>query len=155
MWLVINYCSQYFLYNIGRQQFVNVPVFDVVSMPCTFQDDPFPLEMTQQANGFTFRESGSDAEKGFMCAAPQNASKPVAQWTISAGGCQWLLVKVPDYNATDALEEVMRKLDTTGIKAIASGTTPRLEGIYTLSGQRMNQPPKHGIFILNGKKLIR
>ena len=155
MWLVINYCNQYFLYNIGRQQFVNVPVFDVVSLPCTFQDEPFPLEMTLQANGFTFRESGSDAEKGFMCAAPQNPSKPVAQWTISAGGCQWLLVKVPDYNATDALEEAMRRLDATGIKAITSGTTPCLEGIYSLSGQRLNQAPKHGIFILNGKKVIR
>lgn len=164
MWLVINHDSQYYLYNIGRKQFARVPDFDVVSQPCTFQSDPFALEMTLQSGGFTFRESGSDAEKGFMCAAPQNASKPVAQWTISAGGCQWLLVKAPLYDATEDLAEAMEKIATTGIvlhpvvsdpSEYSSPRGGRKGTIYNLNGQRLKEIPAHGIFILNGRKIMR
>jgi hypothetical protein len=160
MWLVIHCGDAYYLYNVGRRQFVKVPVFNVTSQPCTFQSEPFALEMTRQAGGFTFREHGSEAEKGFMCAAPQNAGKPVAQWTIGAGGCQWLLVKVPDNDITEVLQEALEKIMATGDGMLppwiaSSGTSPRAGGIYSLSGQRLNRAPQHGVFIQNGKKRIR
>ncbi len=156
MWLVIHYSSQYYLYNVGRRQFVKVPAFDVVSQPCSFQDEPFALEMTQQSGGFTFRESGSTADRSFMCAAPQNSAKPVAQWTIDGDGCQWMLVKVPGYNATGALADAMERILATGISSLESQEGVEYpNGIYTLSGQRLNQAPKHGIFIKDGKKVIR
>lgn len=155
MWLVINCDNLYYLYNVGRKQFVRIPVFNVVSQPCTFQDEPFALEMTQQADGFTFRESGSSAEKAFMCAAPQNAAKPVAQWTINDAGSHWMLIRVPDYYAEEALAEAMVPIMATGIAAVTSETQPRAESIYTLSGQRIRQAPSHGIYILNGRKVIR
>ena len=156
MWLVIHYSSQYYLYNVGRRQFVKVPAFDVVSQPCSFQDEPFALEMTQQSGGFTFRESGSSADRSYMCAAPQNAAKPVAQWTIDDSGCQWMLVKVPGCNATEVLADAMESIIATGISSLESQEGVEYpNGIYTLSGQRLNQAPKHGIFIKDGKKVIR
>ena len=38
---------------------------------------------------------------------------------------------------------------------VRSGTSPRAGGIYSLSGQRLNHAPQHGVFIQNGKKRIR
>ena len=155
MWLVIQYSSQYYLYNVGRRQFVKVPVFDVVSQPCTFQDEPFALEMTQQSGGFTFRESGSSAERGFMCAAPQNAAKPVAQWTIDDSGCQWMLVKVPGCNATGVLADAMESIIATGITSLnGQENAGYREGIYTLSGMKVNGQPSKGLYIVNGKKVV-
>lgn len=91
-----------------------------------------------------------------MCAAPQNSAKPVAQWTIDDDGCQWMLVKVPGYNATGALADAMERILATGISSLESQEGVEYpNGIYTLSGQRLNQAPKHGIFIKDGKKVIR
>ena len=155
MWLLIEHAGQHLLYNIGRKQFLCIPAFDVVSQPCTFQDEPFGLEVAQQANGFSFRRQGSQDEKGFMCAAPQNAAKPVAQWTVTDSGGQWQLVKVPGYDATSALAEAMEKIITVGVNPITPIVPQRTEGIYTLSGQRLNRAPQHGIFIHNGRKVMR
>ncbi|MBR3514689.1 MAG: hypothetical protein IKO12_09790 [Bacteroidaceae bacterium] len=155
MWLLIEHAGQHLLYNIGRKQFLCIPAFDVVSQPCTFQDEPFGLEVAQQANGFSFRRQGSQDEKGFMCAAPQNAAKPVAQWTVTDSGCQWQLVKVPGYDTNSALAEAMEKIITVGVNPITPIVPRRTEGIYTLSGQRLNRAPQHGIFIHNGKKVMR
>ena len=147
--------SSGYLYNVGRRQFVKVPVFDVVSQPCTFQDEPFALEMTQQSGGFTFRESGSSAERGFMCAAPQNAAKPVAQWTIDDSGCQWMLVKVPGCNATGVLADAMESIIATGITSLnGQENAGYREGIYTLSGMKVNGQPSKGLYIVNGKKVV-
>ena len=155
MWLVIEHSGLHYLYNIGRKQFVRVPDFDVVSIPCTFQNEPFALDVTEQSGCFTFRESGSDAEKGFMCAAPQNASKPVAQWTAYAVGCQWQLVKVPYYDITEVLDEAMEKIVPTGLFSVTSDKSSHIAGgIYTLSGQRLSRLPKHGLVIQNNKKLM-
>lgn len=155
MWLVIEHSGVHYLYNVGRKQFVRVPDFDVVSIPCTFQDEPFALDVTEQSGCFTFRESGSDAEKGFMCAAPQNASKPVAQWTADAVGCQWQLVKVPYYDVTEVVDEAMEKIVPTGLISVTSDKSSHIAGgIYTLSGQRLSRLPKHGLVIQNNKKLM-
>lgn len=155
MWLVINNDGTYYLYNVGRRQFVKIPDFNVTSQPCTFQNEPFALEVTRQANGFTFRESGSDAETGFMCAAPQNAAKPVAQWTITDAGSQWQLIKIPGYDVTEALHAALQDIPITGIPSVLSGTSPHAEGIYSLSGQCLSKAPRRGVFIQNGKKIIR
>ena len=42
--------------------------------------------------------------------------------------------------------------DPTGIDAVK--TVPLVEGIYTLSGQKLKTAPTKGIYILNGKKIV-
>ena len=42
--------------------------------------------------------------------------------------------------------------DPTGIDAVK--TVPVVEGIYTLSGQKLKTAPTKGIYILNGKKIV-
>ena len=155
MWHIIYYGGQYYLYNVGRQQFATVPDFDVVSQPCTFQDQPYALEITRQATGFTFRQSGSTADRGYMCASPQLAAKPVAQWTINDNGSQWMLIKVPGYDATDTHQEAMQKILATPVHTITGATATGSTAIYTLSGQRLSQPPTHGIYIQNSSKVVR
>jgi hypothetical protein len=44
------------------------------------------------------------------------------------------------------------KFDPAGIDAIK--VAPVVEGIYTLSGQKLKTAPTKGIYIQNGKKIV-
>ncbi len=45
--------------------------------------------------------------------------------------------------------------DPTAVKTITTGDRHRNEGIYTLRGQKVSTTTTHGIYIVNGKKVIR
>lgn len=155
MWLVIKYGDHHYLYNVGRRQFATIPDFDVVSQPCTFQDQPTPLDLTQQGTNFTIRSAGSQSDRAYMCASPQLTAKPVAQWTQTDDGSQWQLVKVPGYDATSAYQEAMQQILATPVHTIPAGTATGSTTIYTLGGQRLSQPPTHGVYIRNHRKVVR
>lgn len=45
------------------------------------------------------------------------------------------------------------EIETTGVKTVNDNTSAAREGIYTISGQRVNKPTK-GLYIINGNKVI-
>lgn len=150
LWLILKFNNKYYLYNVGRHQFVTIPVFDNTSQPCTFTDDPVEIEVTQKNGNFAFRQDTS-AEKGYLCASPQLAAKPVCQWTVDDPGCRWTVITAPGYNVTKAAAEALAKIDPIGITSVSAeeGTQP----IYNLQGQRVTHL-RPGVFIQNGRKVI-
>lgn len=160
-WLVINYKSMWYLYNIGRKEFVVVPAFNVTSQPCTFTAEPTPLEVTEVNGQFRFRTITTE-EKGFMCASPQlkDQGNPVCQWTAGDTGSQWTLTTVPALNAEGYLLQALRLIDPTATSLIVNDKDTHTP-VYTLDGRRMQgaahtmiHAPK-GLYIQAGKKILK
>ena len=55
--------------------------------------------------------------------------------------------------AYDALKEATDQ--ATGIEGVAAGESKSAEGIYDLSGRRVSKPAKAGIYVVNGKKVVK
>lgn len=156
LWMIYNKEGKYYLWNTGAEKFVTIPDYVKTSYPCTFTSDPTPLEMTGNNGIFTFREYGNTQSTSFMCAAPQCATMPLCQYTISDKGSQWSIIAFPQYDTSAALEKIKVALgEITGIES-PNPTQPQEGGsIYDMQGRRLSVVPTHGIFIYNGKKIIR
>ena len=58
--------------------------------------------------------------------------------------------------ATSALEITSPSSQTTAIGQLpAAIVTPTSGAVYTLDGRRLKTAPKHGVFIMNGKKMVK
>ena len=162
LWLLINYQDQYYLYNLGRGQFVEVAKFNVTSQPCTFTDEAVPLEVTERYGSFTFR-TFTDEERGYMCASPQlvNQGNPVCQWTIDDAGAQWTLTTAPNVRTDAYYLKAMRVIDPTGLET--PETTRRLGKTMSLLGKTIGDIGKtkgglgklpRGVYIRDGRKVV-
>lgn len=95
-WMVINVEGRYYLYCLQPARFVDVPTFDVTSQAAYYTSTPTPIEVTVDAQGtFAFR-THTDAEKGYLCAAPHLLQRPVCQWTLNDAGSRWYLQTRPE-----------------------------------------------------------
>lgn len=134
----------WYLYNVGAKEFAqsgNPSVFTTKKA----------IKVTQLAGGFAFTTSGGSQD--YLCAAPQLADKPLANWVAADAGAKWVLVENP-YVEADL--EVFNTL-TTISETLAPAPAVR-QGIYNLAGQRMQAvDPRQlpaGIYIVNGKKRV-
>lgn len=152
-WLIINYDGQYYLYSLGRNQFVEVAAFDVTSQACFFTAEPKPVEVTVSAEGtFAFRTYITE-ERGYMCASPQLPLRPVCQWTLTDTGSQWTVATAPSTRVDAYLRKALIAIDPTTVGHIStSPVTP--PATYDMQGRR-TRPTTHGLYIHNGRKVIR
>lgn len=157
MWLLIYYKSKYYLYNIGRGEFAEVTLFNVTSQPCTFSSTAYALKMTASKGIFTFHTYGSTESQSYMCASPQVSGKPLCQWTKDDNGSLWKLTTVPGYDTTEAYEKAMKLIDPewTGIESPTQTLPQRGGSMYDMQGRRINYEPSQGVYIQDGKKIIR
>ena len=74
-------------------------------------------------------------------------------WTSSDAGSTWQIFENPsvEADATKLLEELT---GTTDINAVQQNSEERLD-IYDLQGRRLNALPRRGIYIVNGRKVIK
>lgn len=153
-WLLIEHNSKYYLYNLGRCQFLKVAKFDVTSQPCTFTDEPVSLEVTESNGIFSFR-TFTNEEKGYMCASPQlvNQGNPVCQWTKDDSGAQWTLTTAPNVRVDAYLNKALLLIDpTTGLNSSEINRTGY--NSYDIYGRRVLNPRRGTLLIRDGHKAL-
>ena len=143
-WFIFNVGGQYFLCNVGAQKFA------VTGRPCTLTATPTPINITPVTNGFAFNTTTQD--DNFLCASPQ-LSTPVNIWTSSDSGSAWQIFENPSVEA-DASTLLEQIYGITGIDAVRQSHEGQLD-IYDLQGRRLNALPRRGIYIVNGRKVIK
>lgn len=143
-WFIFHVEGQYYLCNAGAQKYA------VTGRPCSLTATPTPINITPVTNGFAFNTTTQDDY--FLCASPQ-LSTPVNIWTSSDAGSTWQIFENPsvEADATKLLEELT---GTTDINAVQQNSEERLD-IYDLQGRRLNALPRCGIYIVNGRKVIK
>ena len=140
--------GNFYLYNIGAQQFAQTP--NTITA-CTFTSEQTPIEVTQLDGGFAFNTNGGRTQ--YFCAAPQLSGSPIAVWTADDDGSKWVLIENPNLLAD---YEVVKTI--TAIKNANLQAAPAAQGIFNLAGQRLNvadprQLPR-GLYIVNGRKYL-
>ena len=143
-WFIFNVGGQYFLCNVGAQKFA------VTGRPCTLTATPTPINITPVTNGFAFNTTTQD--DNFLCASPQ-LSTPVNIWTSSDSGSAWQIFENPSVEA-DASTLLEQIYGITGINTVQKNHEVQLD-IYDLQGRRLNALPRRGIYIVNGRKVIK
>ena len=86
-----------------------------------------------------------------MCASPQ-LETPVNVWTSDDEGSKWLIYENPamEANSAEVIDAIM------GRTAIEDITTEEYDNIiYDLQGRKIGKITKAGIYIINGKKVIK
>lgn len=157
-WLLINYKDKYYLYSLSAEKFVEVARFDVTSQACMLTDEPLPLEVTENGGTFAFR-TYTNEEKGYLCASPQLAAKPVCQWTVTDNGSRWTLRTQPNLQVDADLAKALLKIDPDLAGATALTTDDRqpmaVGPAYDLQGRAyVRRPDSRGFYIIGGRKVM-
>ena len=144
-WMLVNHEDQYYLYNVGAQQFVSV------ARPTTFVAEAKPILVEEISGGFAFNTTGGS--QNYMCAAPQ-LSEPIAVWTSDDDGSCWQLIENP--NIEDDYINCMNLIDPS-IVGVNSVLAPSVTAVrYDLWGRRQNAlNERRGISIEKGRKIVR
>ena len=74
-------------------------------------------------------------------------------WTSSDSGSAWQIFENPSVEA-DASTLLEQIYGITGIDAVRQSHEGQLD-IYDLQGRRLNALPRRGIYIVNGRKVIK
>ena len=107
-WQVIRDGDKYQLYNVGAGMYLETPMyaFDENLKYCSFSSEPVSLSVVDLGGGkfaFNAYPSHSNAELGYMCAAPQ-LDAPISVWSADDAGAAWVLIENPNVTTGDIEE---------------------------------------------------
>ena len=107
-WQVIRDGDKYQLYNVGAGMYLETPMYtyDENLKYCSFSSEPVSLSVVDLGGGkfaFNAYPSHSNAELGYMCAAPQ-LDAPVSVWSADDAGAAWVLIENPNVTTGDIEE---------------------------------------------------
>ncbi len=107
-WQVIRDGDKYQLYNVGAGMYLKTPMyeFDENLKYCSFSAEPVSLSVVDLGGGkfaFNAYPSHSNAELGYMCAAPQ-LDAPLSVWNASDSGSAWVLIENPNVTVGEVVE---------------------------------------------------
>ena len=142
-WHLLHVDGQYYLCNAKNRRFASP------GRPCTFTTIPTPINITRAQDGFLLAAAGANE---YLCAAP-HLSFPVMLGSADDSGCVWQILVNPDGtdDVADFLESISRATGITRVDAGVSG-----EGVvYDLQGRRLRSATGRGVFIMNGKKVVK
>lgn len=164
-WQVIEDGGKYQLYNVGAKMYLTTPVYtyDDNLKYCSFSSSPVSLSVESLGGGkFAFNAYPSDAnaDKGYMCAAPQLAA-PVSVWESSDAGAAWVLIENPNVTVGETVEpelpeqpgigEVNYKPLFTGVKT--STQTDRWMHSVTLASPSYSNEAANSLTVDNSSRL--
>ena len=115
---------------------------------CTFATNS-PVQIREISGGFAFSTSGGSYD--WLCASPQLAY-PVSVWTSSDAGSCWQLIENPNVEADlEFAQHVIVGISESKVGAGQAGQT-----VYSLDGRRFEAiPSRRGIYVVNGRKMVR
>ena len=107
-WQVIKDGDKYQLYNVGADKYLTTPRYEYNDdlKYCSFSDEPVSLSIVELGNGkfaFNAYPSHTNAELGYMCAAPQ-LDAPLSVWNSSDMGSAWMLIENPNVTFGEIVE---------------------------------------------------
>ena len=99
-WQVIKDGDKYQLYNVGAGMYLKTPMYtyDDNLKYCSFSSEPVSLSVVDLGGGkfaFNAYPSHTNAEYGYMCAAPQ-LDAPISVWNTGDAGSAWMLIENPN-----------------------------------------------------------
>lgn len=144
-WMLVSHEDQYYLYNVGAQQFVNV------GRPTAFVEEAKPILVEEISGGFAFNTTGKGQE--YMCAAPQ-LGQPISVWTSDDDGSCWQLIENP--NIEDDYANCIHLIDPSVVVGLNTVTIPATESYYDIQGRRLQGlPTRRGLYIVGNRKVVR
>ena len=142
-WYILQIDGKMYLCNAGNKKSIGT------GFPCTFKSTYTPIYVSCVNKKFTFNTTNDGAN--YMCASPQ-LETPVNVWTSDDEGSKWLIYENPamEANSAEVIDAIM------GRTAIEDITTEEYDDtIYDLQGRKIEKITKAGIYIINGKKVIK
>lgn len=142
-WYILQLESKIYLCNAGNKKTIQT------GYPCTFTNAYTPIYMWCADKEFTFNSGNDDAY--FMCASPQ-LDTPVNVWTDYDEGSRWLI-----YENTNIIASNQDIIDAiTGKTSIEEVFTDECNNrIFDLQGREIKNITKPGVYIINGKKILK
>lgn len=145
VWQIMREGDSYYMYQIANGCYMTRSGRDYM-----FTTEKTPLDQIRE-NGdgtFSFHAGGnySDGSIYFACICTNEATYPIRNWTWSDHGSKMYIIENPNIEVNDI---------TVGIDELPAANEPAtVNAIYNLGGQRLNALPKHGVVIVNRKKVI-
>ena len=107
-WQVIKDGDKYQLYNVGAEKYLETPMDNNGGdlKYCSFSSTPVSMAVVDLGGGkfaFNAYPSQTNAEYGYMCAAPQ-LNAPLSVWTSSDAGAAWVLIENPNVTIGEIVE---------------------------------------------------
>ncbi len=107
-WQVIKDGDKYQLYNVGAEMYLKTPMYeyDENLKYCSFSSEPISLSVVDLGGGkfaFNAHPSHTNADLGYMCAAPQ-LDAPLSVWENTDAGAAWLLIENPNVTVGEIVE---------------------------------------------------
>lgn len=136
-WMLLKEEGKYYLYNIGAERYLKTPSSG--SGACTLVTAKTAIKVTELGDAFAFNTGTSS--QCYMCAAPQ-LSAPINSWSSGDAGSAWQFIENPDVNPLSVLTAM-------------PDPEPDTDVIYDLQGRPLySVPTTHGIYIVNGRKVV-
>ncbi len=134
-WQVIKNGDKYQLYNVGAEMYLNTPryEYDDNLKYCSFSSTPVSLSVAELSGGkfaFNANPSHTNANLGYMCAAPQLAA-PLSVWSNDDAGAAWVLIENPNVTIGEVVEPEPEPEPEKPEVGGAVDYAPRFDGVKT------------------------
>ncbi|MBR2318222.1 MAG: hypothetical protein IKA52_00920 [Bacteroidaceae bacterium] len=132
-WQVIKDGDKYQLYNVGGEMYLTTPQYEYDDnlKYCSFSSEPVSLSVVNLGGGkfaFNAYPSHTNANLGYMCAAPQLAA-PLSVWSNDDAGAAWVLIENPNVTIGEVVDPELPEQPEIGVV----GYTPTFTGVKTTS----------------------
>ena len=148
-WMLVNYNSNYYLYNMGAQKLLVVGNNNGTRQ-ATFTDESSAIVPKQLSNGLAFYTTSGTYN--YLCASPQ-LENPICVWDYSDTGSVWQFIENP--NITADLDAAMAVIDPSYVGIAKVSESTKNVKVYSLDGRIVATPARRGIYIRQGQKLIK
>ena len=130
-WQVIKDGDKYQLYNVGAEMYLTTPQYEYDDnlKYCSFSSQPVALSVVDLGDGkfaFNAYPSHTNADYGYMCAAPQ-LDAPLSVWDTADAGSVWMLIENPNVTVGEIVEPELPELPEIGVVDY----TPTFTGVKT------------------------
>ena len=132
-WQVVKDGDKYQLYNVGAEMYLETPMYEYNDnlKYCSFSSSPVSLSVVDLGGGkfaFNAYPSHTNADLGYMCAAPQ-LDAPVSVWSSDDAGSAWVLIENPNVTIGEVVEPELPEQPEIGVVDY----TPAFTGVKTAS----------------------
>ena len=130
-WQVIKDGGKYQLYNVGGEMYLTTPQYEYDDnlKYCSFSSEPVSLSVVDLGGGkfaFNAYPSHTNANLGYMCAAPQLAA-PLSVWDTADAGAAWVLIENPNVTIGEVVDPELPEQPEIGVVDY----TPTFTGVKT------------------------
>ncbi len=130
-WQVIKDGDKYQLYNVGGEMYLTTPQYEYDDnlKYCSFSSEPVTLSVVDLGGGkfaFNAYPSHTNADLGYMCAAPQ-LDAPLSVWDTADAGSAWVLIENPNVVVGEIVDPELPEQPEIGVVDY----TPTFTGVKT------------------------